>query len=33
VEKLHALATFKKRFPIPQTQINANPALTQNPGY
>src|SRR5881296_658774 len=33
VEKLHALADFKKRFPIPQTQINANPALTQNPGY
>jgi len=33
VEKLHPLADFKKRFPIPQTQINANPALTQNPGY
>src|SRR5438094_191899 len=27
------LPDFKKRFPIPQTQINANPALTQNPGY
>jgi hypothetical protein len=33
VEKLHPLTDFKKRFPIPQTQINANPALTQNPGY
>src|SRR5438093_487063 len=33
VEKLHPLADFKKRFPIPQTQINANPALTQNSGY
>ena len=33
VEKLHPLADFKKRFPIPQTQINTDPALTQNPGY
>jgi len=33
VEKLHTLADFKKRFPIPQTQINTDPALTQNPGY
>jgi starch-binding outer membrane protein, SusD/RagB family len=24
---------FKKRFPIPQGQIDANPSLTQNPGY
>lgn len=24
---------FKKRFPIPESQIDANPALTQNPGY
>jgi hypothetical protein len=23
----------RKRFPIPQVQIDANPALTQNPGY
>lgn len=23
----------RKRFPIPQSQIDANPALTQNPGY
>lgn len=23
----------KKRFPIPQAQITANPSLTQNPGY
>jgi hypothetical protein len=27
------IAAHKKRFPIPQTQINANPSLTQNPGY
>ncbi len=25
--------TYKKRFPIPQGQIDANPALCQNPGY
>jgi hypothetical protein len=25
--------TFRKRFPIPLGQIQANPALTQNPGY
>ncbi len=24
---------YKKRWPIPQEQINANPALCQNPGY
>ena len=27
------LATFKKRFPIPQGQISSNPALCQNAGY
>jgi starch-binding outer membrane protein, SusD/RagB family len=27
------IAMHKKRFPIPQGQINANPNLTQNPGY
>jgi starch-binding outer membrane protein, SusD/RagB family len=27
------ISAHKKRFPIPQTQINANPSLTQNPGY
>ena len=27
------ISPHKKRFPIPQTQINANPSLTQNPGY
>lgn len=27
------IAAHKKRFPIPQAQINANPNLTQNPGY
>lgn len=27
------LATFKKRFPIPQSQISSNPALCQNAGY
>jgi hypothetical protein len=27
------IAAHKKRFPIPQTQIDANPSLTQNPGY
>jgi hypothetical protein len=27
------LLAFRKRFPIPQAQINANPALTQNTGY
>ena len=24
---------YKKRWPIPQAQIDANPALCQNPGY
>ena len=24
---------FRGLFPIPQTQIQANPLLTQNPGY
>jgi hypothetical protein len=24
---------FRALFPIPQNQINANPALKQNPGY
>jgi len=34
-EKLGATSgqTYKKRWPIPQTQITANPALCQNPGY
>ena len=27
------LFTFRKRFPIPQSERNVNPALTQNPGY
>ena len=27
------LATYKKRFPIPQGQISSNPALCQNAGY
>jgi starch-binding outer membrane protein, SusD/RagB family len=27
------LAAHKKRFPVPQGQINVNPSLTQNPGY
>lgn len=27
------LSDHKKRFPIPQGQISANPSLTQNPGY
>jgi hypothetical protein len=27
------ISLHKKRFPIPQAQINANPSLTQNPGY
>jgi hypothetical protein len=27
------VSNYKKRFPIPQTQINTNPSLTQNPGY
>jgi hypothetical protein len=27
------LVADRKRFPIPQSQINANPALCQNPGY
>jgi starch-binding outer membrane protein, SusD/RagB family len=27
------IAAHKKRFPIPLTQILANPSLTQNPGY
>jgi hypothetical protein len=27
------ISPHKKRFPIPQAQINANPSLTQNPGY
>jgi len=27
------ISEHKKRFPIPQGQINANPSLTQNPGY
>jgi len=31
--KSQAIADFKKRWPIPQAQINANPSLTQNPGY
>src|SRR2546426_6113823 len=30
---LGPLATYKKRFPIPQGQRDANPSLTQNPGY
>ena len=31
--KSQPIAEYKKRFPIPQAQINANPSLTQNPGY
>jgi hypothetical protein len=31
--KSQPIAEYKKRFPIPQSQINANPSLTQNPGY
>ena len=27
------LVTYRKRFPIPQSQINANPELCQNAGY
>ena len=27
------LANFRKRFPIPQSERNVNPALSQNPGY
>ena len=27
------LFTFRKRFPIPQSERNVNPALTQNAGY
>ncbi len=29
----NALAEFRKLFPIPQTAIDANPLLQQNPGY
>ena len=32
-ERLRPLSEHRKRWPIPQSQINANPALTQNPGY
>jgi hypothetical protein len=28
-----ALPAFRLLFPIPQTAIDANPNLTQNPGY
>ena len=31
--KSQAIADFKKRWPIPHSQINANPSLTQNTGY
>jgi len=31
--RLARLATFRKRFPIPQSERNVNPALSQNPGY
>jgi hypothetical protein len=27
------LRTFKGRWPLPQTELNLDPALTQNPGY
>jgi hypothetical protein len=32
-EKSASNATIRSLFPIPQTQLNANPALKQNPGY
>ena len=30
---MQPIQTYKKRWPIPQTEIDINPALTQNPGY
>ena len=32
-ERPNGLAPYKVLFPIPQTQIDSNPQLTQNPGY
>lgn len=31
--KSQPIAEYKKRWPIPASQISANPSLTQNPGY
>lgn len=31
--KLQAIAGYKKRWPIPQSEIDVAPGLTQNPGY